>query len=179
MAHSGRVCAFPVAAWFLCVVLACGPAPSVKPSRETQNRSLTEAAPEHEDPVLAVSELKGLVRDRAAADSVSRPLPPAAPPPALSFRLVQGYRVQLFSVRDQTAALAMKRETQQRLADLNGVSVYIDGDPPYYRVRVGDCLTRSDAEKLATLLRSKKGYTDTWVVETLVHPPSPDPLPKQ
>jgi len=72
----------------------------------------------------------------------------------------------------------MKRETQQRLADLTGIGVYIDGDPPYFKVRVGDCLTRADAEQLAALLRSKKGYPEAWVVETLVHPPSNDSQPK-
>lgn len=177
--YSGRIFASAVLVWSCCVVLTCNPVPSVSKAPGPRSPASTEAEPEHDDPALAKSELKGLFHNGTAPDSVPRPLPSAAPPSTVSFRFVQGYRVQVFSVRDRNAALAAKRETQQRLTDFPGIGVYIDGDPPFYKVRIGDFLTRTEAEKLAALLRSKKGYTEAWVVETLVHPPSDDPLPQR
>ena len=74
-----------------------------------------------------------------------------------------GYQLQLL----QTENGAQARETL-RLAvfDLN-TDVEIVYDAPFYKVRAGRFLNRSEAERLQTLA-DEKGYTNSWVVRTSI-----------
>ena len=47
--------------------------------------------------------------------------------------------------------------------------VYMDYHAPYYKVRIGNCLTRYEAEQLQQLA-IQKGFADAWVVRTKVKP---------
>ena len=66
-----------------------------------------------------------------------------------AFEQVQGYRVQIF--------LSSNLENAQKIVEeAHGVfseQAYLEYDAPYYKVRIGDCLTRREAD----LLR-EKGY---------------------
>jgi len=77
--------------------------------------------------------------------------------------MVDGYRVQILAIAEETAAREMRKEAilkQDR-------DVYLEFKNPYYKVRVGDCISRADAEKLQQDL-VEKGFLDAWVIRTKV-----------
>lgn len=97
------------------------------------------------------------------SEIVTPPLPPA---PSKVF----GYRVQILAIDAAKPGSKEKAEQFAREAEarLKGeYKVYVKYIPPYYKVRVGDFLSREDAEKMKMRLRSL-GYYDAWVAETEV-----------
>ena len=78
--------------------------------------------------------------------------------------LVPGYRVQLIATRSVAEARALKREALLVFDDL----VYLTFDDPYYKVRLGDAISRFEANDLQEVARSK-GYLSAWVVRTHVN----------
>ncbi|UCE20369.1 MAG: SPOR domain-containing protein [Gemmatimonadota bacterium] len=85
---------------------------------------------------------------------------------AEDFEQLQGYRVQIFLSSNLENAQKIMGETGEIFSE----PAYLKYDAPYYKVRVGDCLTRREAD----LLREKAirhGYKDAWVVRTLVNVP--------
>ncbi|NLI97226.1 SPOR domain-containing protein [bacterium] len=77
---------------------------------------------------------------------------------------VPGYRVQLFASSTNDGAEKIASEARFKFTE----QVYVEYDPPYYKVRVGDYKNRSDAE----ILREKAknlGYLDAWIVQTEVN----------
>jgi len=78
---------------------------------------------------------------------------------------VQGYRVQICALSDQEAARDIQREAILKFND----NIYLIYDSPYYKVRVGDCTSRYDADKLQRFA-VEKGFHDAWVVKTKVKP---------
>jgi hypothetical protein len=78
-----------------------------------------------------------------------------APPEA-----TPGFRIQILSTTEIDTANAVKNE----LSNLpESVGIYIIFDSPYYKVRVGDFLSRPDANQLLKTLIDR-GYTDSWIV---------------
>ena len=77
---------------------------------------------------------------------------------------VDGFRIQICAVVDEQKAKSIQREAILQFIDQN---VYLKYDNPYYKVRVGDCLTRYEAEKLQKLA-IEKGFTDAWVVRSKI-----------
>ncbi len=106
---------------------------------------------------------------------VPQPPPPEPPPPAgavnagegwvttPSDRLTFGYRVQIFasSQRERGEQIAAEARTKFR------EPVYVEYDSPFYKVRVGDCITRAEADALKERA-SALGYEAPWVAETKV-----------
>jgi hypothetical protein len=81
----------------------------------------------------------------------NRPTPPETTP---------GFRVQVLSTTEIDTANAAKNE----LSNLpESVGIYVIFDSPYYKVRVGDFLSRPDANQLLKTLIDR-GYTDSWIV---------------
>ena len=76
---------------------------------------------------------------------------------------VPGYRVQIFASTDQEEAKTVRRDAILRFDE----SVYLIFNNPYYKVRIGDCLSRYVAENLQ-MDAEKKGYLDAWIVRTKV-----------
>ena len=74
-----------------------------------------------------------------------------------------GYRVQIFSSTDQEEAQAVRKNAILKFED----NVYVVFDNPYYKVRVGDCRSRYEADELQ-MSAEKKGYPDAWIVRTNV-----------
>ena len=72
-----------------------------------------------------------------------------------------GYRVQVFATggRENAENFEMKIEMQL------GVPAYIEYVDGIYKVRVGDCRSRQQAESLRQRCRSA-GYADAWIVAT-------------
>jgi len=78
-------------------------------------------------------------------------------------REAAGFRVQLIATDAEMQARSLE---QQALLDFPE-SVYLVFDPPNYKVRVGDCLTRANANDLRDRA-VKMGYGNAWVVQCRV-----------
>lgn len=74
--------------------------------------------------------------------------------------LVSGYRVQVTFTDNIEQASQVKNQLSPLFT---GENVYVVYEAPYYKVRVGDFLSRPDAN---LTLRSlfEKGYKDSWIV---------------
>ena len=71
----------------------------------------------------------------------------------------QGFRIQIFSSSTNLRA----REIEKKASGQFSEGVYLIYDPPTYKVRVGNCLTKEEAD----IIRQKAvslGYRDAWVV---------------
>ncbi len=82
-------------------------------------------------------------------------------------RQINGYRVQLFATRDNEIGELEKKKAEFLFAE-DEVAVYIEYDSPMYKIRVGDCESREDAEALRDIAR-RKDYVSAWVVPTKVN----------
>lgn len=74
-----------------------------------------------------------------------------------------GYRVQVFASGDPDAARTFEMEVEIRM----GVATYLEHLDGMYKIRVGDCRNRDQAEELRDRCR-RAGYTDAWIVSTEV-----------
>jgi len=79
-------------------------------------------------------------------------------------KMVPGYRIQIAALSNQDEAMDIRREAMLKFANQEAYLIF---DPPYYKIRVGDFLTRYDAEKLQKEA-IKMGYKDAWIVRTNV-----------
>lgn len=99
-------------------------------------------------------------------EEVSTPTPPPpAPVTTTAPATVYGFRVQIFASSTQKGASKVADDAR----GIFGGKVYIEHTPPYYKVRVGDCLTKEDAEVLKNLAINK-GFRGAFVVETMITP---------
>jgi cell division septation protein DedD len=113
----------------------------------------------------------------ATADELREaPPPPPDPPPAGGQvdqgegwttpdqgRATPGYRIQIFASTEEVRAKEVAGEARSRL----GEPVYIEFEAPLYKVRVGDCVTRGEADALKERA-AQQGYDGAWVAETTV-----------
>ncbi len=95
------------------------------------------------------------------------------PEASTSMELVSGFRVQLFATTDIDAANAKKVEAE---GEFPGEWIYVEYDPPTYKVRAGNFQSRIEADRFVKLA-SGKGYKDAWPVPERVYK-QPPPLPK-
>lgn len=107
------------------------------------------------------------VQEAEAPPETSRTTPePAKPAPGgipAGVPTEQGFRVQVFASQSEYVAQNARSAAQERL----GVPAYVDFVDGLYKVRVGDCKTRKEAEALLEHCRSKY-YKDAWVVESTI-----------
>ncbi|MBN1351859.1 SPOR domain-containing protein [candidate division KSB1 bacterium] len=78
--------------------------------------------------------------------------------------MVWGWRVQICAFRNELDARSVQREALLKFED----QVYLTYDSPYYKVRIGDCLSRYEADDLQQIA-IEKGFDDAWVVKTKVN----------
>ncbi len=87
-----------------------------------------------------------------------------------AYELVPGFRVQLFSSQEIDEANTKLAEVQELFPDEWFYLVY---DAPTYKIRVGNFLTRFEADGFVNQL-STRGYRDAWVVpEKVIKNPPP------
>ena len=91
-----------------------------------------------------------------------------------SLEEVNGFRVQICAVSNKEKAKQIQQDVILRFVNED---IYMDYHAPYYKIRVGNCLTRYEAEELQKLI-VQKGFTDAWIVRTKVKPKSPNEPPK-
>ncbi len=73
------------------------------------------------------------------------------------------YRVQIF-----TSRLFNEAETEKKLAnEIFNLPVYLDYEVPYYKLRVGDFLTRNEAEAMVSEIKNI-GYRSAWVARVIL-----------
>ncbi len=82
----------------------------------------------------------------------------------LSYEIVDGYRVQIFAGIDRGMAERVKGEALEKL----NVGIYVEYDPPLYRVRIGDCRTVEEVQSL-TAEAKLKGYSDAFWAPTQIN----------
>jgi hypothetical protein len=79
--------------------------------------------------------------------------------------LATGWRVQIFASREQSEATARATRVREALGDR--VTVYVERDDPWFKVRVGDFSARPAAERLRDELVGL-GWADAWAVRTTI-----------
>jgi hypothetical protein len=137
---------------------------------------VASASPVVPPPVVptTVSEEPVLSSIPAAAELAAAPEPtpppiaamvPTSAVPAAPQGSVYGFRVQIFA--SSTEKNAMKIVDDARTAF--GGRIYIEHLAPYFKVRIGDCLTKEDALVLKDKAVSQ-GYRGAFVVETMINP---------
>jgi len=143
----------------------------------------TAPAPETTAPAPEVSALPPAIEEAPQSMEEVTTLPPApapaapqpmeevaaqittAPTPSAPPASIYGFRVQIFASSTQKGASKVADDARS----LFGGKVYIEHTPPYYKVRIGDCLTKEEAESLKNLAINK-GFRGAFVVETMINP---------
>ncbi len=77
---------------------------------------------------------------------------------------VPGFRIQLATTMDIDSANTRKAQAE---AAFPSESLFIDFDPPAYKLRAGNFHTRFEADRFARLA-AQKGFPDAWPVPTRV-----------
>ena len=78
---------------------------------------------------------------------------------------IYGYRVQIFASWSNENAERIANEARMKFPEQK---IYVEYIPPLYRVRVGDCKTRAEAESLRDMAKSS-GYSDAFIVQTNIN----------
>ncbi len=81
--------------------------------------------------------------------------------------LVPGWRVQVCALADESAARRLQQRAEDVFEKYQSFKVYLAYDSPYYKVRIGDFTSRTEADRLKTIA-IQKGFPDAWVVRTNV-----------
>ena len=79
-------------------------------------------------------------------------------------QLVNGYRVQVMATRYYEKADSLRNILTENF----GSEVYIDFEAPNYKIRIGNCAVRKQAEDLQDTLKSQ-GYNSAWIISTRVY----------
>jgi hypothetical protein len=92
-------------------------------------------------------------------EEVPEPTTPAAP------AKLYGFRVQIFASSTENNAQRVAEDARSSFQE----RVYVEYVPPYYKVRVGNCLTENEAQSLKNKAL-QFGYRGAFIVETMVTP---------
>jgi hypothetical protein len=82
--------------------------------------------------------------------------------------LATGWRVQVYASRDETDAAGEATRVRDALA--GEAPVYVERDPPWFKVRVGDFGERDAADRLRERLAGL-GWPEAWAVRTTIRTP--------
>jgi len=77
---------------------------------------------------------------------------------------MQGYRLQIYTSINRDVAIDAQKTAERTFRN---EKVYLVYETPNYKIRVGDCKTRFEAEDLLVIVY-QKGYRDAWIVKTLI-----------
>jgi septal ring-binding cell division protein DamX len=94
------------------------------------------------------------------------PTPPTEVKKTAPSKPLYGYRVQILATSNKEKADMFAKEAQARFKDQK---VYVEFISPYYKVRIGDFLTREEAEAFRAKAKSL-GYFDAFIVESPITP---------
>ena len=77
---------------------------------------------------------------------------------------IQGFRVQLLATKIEDQAREERRKAIFKFQE----RVYLDFESPYYKIRVGDCVTRKEADELKQKAVTV-GFENPWIVQTKIN----------
>jgi len=159
---------------------ACGGGQKNKPatSMDDQPWEVTVVSPLDSSTVVAGQE-PPKTAEAAPPAAAATSEPPAAPPPQVTESAVApaapkvpdpqtftpGWRVQIFASASMVNADALAAKARAKFTE----PVYVEYEPPLYKVRVGDFLTKREAEMMKTRVLAED--FDAYVVESLVARP--------
>lgn len=140
------------------------------PPGEERTEPRISPVPEEAVPVLTPppappesADIESTPPEEAAAPEPEETAPPEPPAPSAEPKHVSGYRVQLYASREPDRARDFAESVRESFEE----PIYVEYLEPYYKVRVGDCLTRESAQDL--LRRAKdSGFDQAWIAATLV-----------
>lgn len=86
-------------------------------------------------------------------------------PTALDKKFIEtsGFRIQLISTQNLSEAISMKAE----IDSLFSTPVYVDFEPPNYKVRIGNYLSNEEASVMQEHMLIR-GYKSAWVVPSKI-----------
>lgn len=113
-------------------------------------------------PPLVVEEAPAVVSEQPYVPPVVTPTPP---PPSPAPATILGFRIQLFASSTEKNASRVADDTRASFKQ----NVYIQHVPPYYKVRVGDFLTKEEA-LVVKQQAMQMGYRGAFIVETMISP---------
>lgn len=121
-----------------------------------------------EDPYAATSPQSGGGFSESPAEPIasSEVAPKPADPAPASQVFTPGWRVQILASSSMVNAEELAQRARGRFTE----GVYVEYEPPLYKVRVGDFMTKAAAKQMVT--RAQAEGFDAWVVETLVVRPN-------
>ncbi|MEO0263474.1 MAG: SPOR domain-containing protein [candidate division WOR-3 bacterium] len=145
------------------IIWACAPRPAQPAAKPAEEEIIVvgeeEAAkPAEETPIVE----EGEVSFEEATPAPTTPTKEVTPPPSVTY----GYRVQILATSNKEKADMFAKEAQARFPDQK---VYVEFIPPYYKVRIGEFITREEAEAFRAKAKSL-GYFDAFIVESQITP---------
>lgn len=148
--------------------IACTPAP---PMQEDQRRDLAEVeadfdplAQDRDKPIVIEKQEKNSTEQGVIQEDQEEPELQEVPLGPGWAEVTQGYRVQLFLSDDLREAARVLAEARVKFDE---EEVYLEYDAPYYKVRVGDCQTELEGQRLLKIAQ-RLGYQDAWLVRTAI-----------
>lgn len=142
----------------LCFGLASCAAPGASSRKQAVQEAFDPSSLEDDD----------IVKEYPYPDALSPGQQPLPPPPAqpigqrstqesvepsAGHQQVQGYRVQIFVSQERSKAEEMKRKAAATFA----APVYVDFEPPWYKIRIGDYQTEQEARSMLEEINAR-GY---------------------
>jgi len=140
------------------VLIACASGPSTQ-REERAHKESVEALHRHErtfNPADYDPEIPFEVKEEKQEPEQSEQQPALVE----EVETVSGFRVQVIFTDNIDHANTVKDEVALLVGDQN---VHIVYEAPYYKVRVGDFLSRPEANETLNLL-FQHGYKDSWIV---------------
>jgi hypothetical protein len=151
-----------------CAALGC--AKAVRPAKTAVSGEPYRLESEGQFPPLDTARVRGevdridvfeesmVVEDTVAVENVVEEVP-APVDSSLDSTTAPGYRVQVLATGNREQADAFRADVEARLA----LPAYVEDVDGVYKVRVGDCRLRAEAEDLLRRCRAA-GYDDAWIV---------------
>ncbi len=107
------------------------------------------------------------VREAEAGESAKEK--ESSPAAETRYREVNGFQVQIFVTKDLERATLVREEARELFSDL-GYATYLTFESNLYKVRVGDAVTREEAEKIKDEARDRN-YREAFIVRAKVRVP--------
>ena len=140
------------------------PEPIILPPAE-EVEEITLPPIEEEEPVMPTIPVEETPPPPVEYAQPTVTLTPTTTPPAPSPAKVFGFRVQIFASATEKNASRVADDAKAAFPE----NTYVEYVAPYYKVRVGDCLTNEDANVLKNKAL-RLGYRGAFVVETMITP---------
>lgn len=80
----------------------------------------------------------------------------------------EGFRIQIFASGQKEKADSLKMVLENIVEE----PVFVTFEVPLYKVRVGNCINRREAERLQARL-NEIGYKNAWIIRSRIEPQKP------